>query len=35
VETTFSITETQQGMDIPNNYFTIDPTYRSVSAPNN
>lgn len=34
VETTFSITETQQGMDIPNNYFTIDPTYRSVSAPN-
>ncbi|WMT86967.1 outer membrane lipoprotein carrier protein LolA [Pelagibacterium sp. 26DY04] len=34
VETTFSITETQKDVEIPNTYFQIDPTYRSVSAPN-
>lgn len=33
VETTFSIYDTQQGMDIPDHYFHIDPTYRSVNAP--
>lgn len=33
VETTFSIYDTQKGMDIPDQYFRIDPTYRSVNAP--
>lgn len=34
VETTFSIYETQKNIDIPDHYFRIDPTYRSVNAPN-
>ena len=34
VETTFSIYDTQKGVDIPDQYFRIDPTYRSVAAPN-
>lgn len=34
VETTFSIQETEKNVEIPDNYFYIDPTYRSVSAPN-
>ncbi|SDG22172.1 LolA family protein [Pelagibacterium luteolum] len=34
VETTFSIYDTQKGVDIPDQYFRIDPTYRSVNAPN-
>jgi outer membrane lipoprotein-sorting protein len=33
VETTFSIQETEKNVEIPDNYFYIDPTYRSVSAP--
>lgn len=33
VETTFSIYETQKGIDIPDHYFRIDPTYRAVAAP--
>lgn len=31
VETTFSIFETEKNIDIPDHYFYIDPTYRSVS----
>ena len=34
VETTFSIQETEKNVEIPDSYFHIDPTYRSVSAPN-
>lgn len=34
IETTFAIMETEKNVDIPDNYFYIDPTYRSVSAPN-
>lgn len=34
VETTFSIYDTQKGVDIPDQYFRIDPTYRSVNSPN-
>ncbi|RDE08513.1 LolA family protein [Pelagibacterium lacus] len=34
VETTFSIYDTQKGVDIPDQYFRIDPTYRSVNAQN-
>jgi outer membrane lipoprotein-sorting protein len=34
VETTFSIQETEKNVEIPDNYFYIDPTYRSVAAPN-
>lgn len=34
VETTFSIQETEKNIDIPDSYFYIDPTYRSVAAPN-
>ena len=34
VETTFSITETEKGIEIPDQYFRIDPTYRSVNAQN-
>jgi outer membrane lipoprotein-sorting protein len=33
VETTFSVFETEKNVEIPNNYFHIDPTYRSVNAP--
>ena len=31
VETTFSIFETEKNIDIPDHYFYIDPTYRSVN----
>lgn len=34
VETTFSIAETEKNVEIPDQYFRIDPTYRSVNAPN-
>lgn len=34
IETTFAIMETEKNVEIPDNYFYIDPTYRSVSAPN-
>ena len=34
VETTFSIYETEKNVEIPDQYFRIDPTYRSVNAPN-
>ncbi len=33
VETTFSIQDTEKNVEIPDNYFYIDPTYRSVAAP--
>lgn len=33
IETTFSIQETEKNVEIPDNYFYIDPTYRSVDAP--
>lgn len=33
VETTFSIFDLEKNVDIPANYFYIDPTYRNVSAP--
>lgn len=33
VETTFSIFDTEKNVEIPDNYFNIDPTYRSVTAP--
>lgn len=34
VETTFSIYDTQKNIEIPNHYFHLDPTYRSVSSSN-
>jgi len=33
VETTFAIQETEKNVEIPDSYFYIDPTYRSVAAP--
>ena len=33
VETTFAIQETEKNVEIPDSYFYIDPTYRSVDAP--
>lgn len=33
VETTFSVFETEKNVEIPDSYFRIDPTYRSVNAP--
>lgn len=31
VETTFSIFDTEKNIDIPNHYYHIDPTYRTIS----
>lgn len=33
VETTFAIGTTEQNVEIPDNYFYIDPTYRRVNSP--
>lgn len=33
VETTFAIQEAEKNVEIPDTYFYIDPTYRSVAAP--
>lgn len=33
-ETTFSVYDLQKGVEIPDQMFRVDPTYRSVNAPN-